>query len=115
MKWGVLILSILIVGCASQVLPESNTVASWQSYGEERAENGHVLQSQQKLSKLASPSELTSELYQAYATGYQAGKEEYCSQSAYMLGRTGRPYRGICDDVNPFFKNDYVNGRAAFL
>ncbi|MBO0216953.1 DUF2799 domain-containing protein, partial [Vibrio sp. Vb2880] len=41
------------------------------------------------------------------------GKQEYCEQSAYMLGVIGRPYFGICDDVDPFFQHDYDAGRMS--
>lgn len=49
----------------------------------------------------------------AYQKGYQEGKQEYCEQSAYMLGVVGRPYFGICDDVDPFFQHDYDAGRMS--
>jgi len=49
----------------------------------------------------------------AYQNGYQEGKQEYCEQSAYMLGVVGRPYFGICDDVDPFFQHDYDAGRMS--
>lgn len=115
MKWVLILLSVIIVGCSSQPLSVGNSASSWQTYGQERAEKGHLIQSQNKLTKLTEPQQLTDEYYQAYLDGYQIGKEKYCSQSAYMLGRMGHPYRGICDDINPFFNNDYVNGKAAFL
>ncbi len=49
----------------------------------------------------------------AYQEGYEMGKEEYCQQSAYMLGVVGKPYLGICYDVDPFFQQDYNSGRSS--
>ena len=49
----------------------------------------------------------------AYQSGYQEGKKEYCEQSAYMLGVRDMPYFGICDDIDPFFKQNYESGRTS--
>ncbi|WP_434997220.1 DUF2799 domain-containing protein [Vibrio scophthalmi] len=116
MKWKVMLMpSILIssvlMGCAAQPITIPNTTEAWQDYGRQQAIKGHLSQSEQKLAELDQSGAFTDELYNAYQVGYAAGKEKYCSQSAYMLGRIGQPYLGICDDVDPFFRDDYRNGR----
>ncbi|HAS62178.1 MAG TPA: hypothetical protein DCS35_06145 [Vibrio sp.] len=110
MKWKVLLFSFALVGCSSQITPMlSDDVDAWQSYGEQRASDGYIVQSEKKLLAYAISGEVTSEQYQAYLNGYQLGKEEYCQQDARMLGRLGKPYRGICNDIDPFFQSDYDN------
>mgnify|MGYP001232351240 FL=1 len=110
MKWKVLLLSFTLVGCSSQITPSlPDEVSAWQRYGEERAVEGYTIQSEKKLLTHSLSGEVTDELYQAYLDGYELGKEKYCGQNARMLGRLGKPYRGICDDIDPFFQSDYNN------
>ncbi|MBA5764546.1 DUF2799 domain-containing protein [Vibrio sp. 404] len=112
MKWKTLLFGLVLVGCSSQITATlSDDVASWQRYGEQRASDGHIVQSEQKLVMHSLSGVVTAEQYLAYLDGYQVGKEKYCAQSASMLGRIGKPYRGICDDINPFFRSDYNNAR----
>ncbi|WP_194439579.1 DUF2799 domain-containing protein [Vibrio fluminensis] len=112
MKWNALALLFVLVGCSSQAVPTlSADPAAWQSYGEERATGGYIVQSEKKLAEYSISGDVSSEQYQAYLDGYKVGKASYCEQDARMLARTGKPYRGICDDVNPFFRNDYMNYR----
>ena len=115
MKWLLVLISLFIVGCVSPPLPELYSVETWQNYGQDRAEQGQTFQSQDKLVSLSEPKPFTDEMFQAYQVGYQEGKQNYCSQNAYVLGLIGKPYHGICDDINPFFQNDYANGRRSFF
>ncbi|EGU36138.1 hypothetical protein VII00023_13227 [Vibrio ichthyoenteri ATCC 700023] len=111
MKWKVMLMCSVLMGCAAQPISIPNTTEAWQDYGRQQAIKGHQLQSEQKLAELDQSGVFTDELFEAYQAGYAVGKEKYCSQSAYMLGRIGQPYLGICDDVDPFFRSDYNNGR----
>lgn len=112
MKWKAMLLFFVLVGCSSQVTPIlADDPIAWQRYGEQRAVEGYTVQSEKKLSAHSLSGEVTSEQYQAYLSGYQVGKNKYCAQSATMLGRIGKPYRGICNDINPFFQSDYNNAR----
>ncbi|WP_114766569.1 DUF2799 domain-containing protein [Vibrio rhodolitus] len=110
MSWKALGLSLLLVGCSSQIEPMlSDDPTVWQSYGQERAMGGYIVQSEKKLAAFSLSGEVSAEQYQAYLSGYEVGKAAYCEQDARMLARTGKPYRGICDDIKPFFREDYWN------
>ena len=111
MKWTIMLLCTILAGCAAQPITIPNTTDAWQDYGRQQAIKGHLLQSEQTLAELDESGLFTDEFYAAYQAGYDVGKEKYCSQSAYLLGQMGRPYLGICDDVDSFFRNDYNNGR----
>lgn len=102
---------MLLVGCASQPTPLSSAQGDWFDYGQARAEKGYLQQSEKQLAKLDQGNYLNQELYTAYTMGYENGRESYCGQNAYMLGVTGKPYLGICDQLDPFFNQDYISGR----
>lgn len=112
MKWMFMLLCLVLVGCAAQPITIANTEEAWQDYGQQQALAGNRMRSEQKLSELDQSGPFTAELYQAYQAGYAVGKELYCGQSAYMAAKSGRPYQGICDDVNPFFRSDYDNAMS---
>ncbi|EDP58350.1 DUF2799 domain-containing protein [Vibrio sp. AND4] len=99
--------------CAQTTLPSSTNATDWQGFGKQTALNGSIELSEEGIAKLDNTNLATAELIMAYQTGYQEGKQEYCAQSAYILGVRGAPYSGICDDVNPFFRNDYESGRMS--
>ncbi|MFM2591064.1 DUF2799 domain-containing protein [Vibrio sp. TBV020] len=111
MKYLLAVTIFLLVGCTSQPTPMTSLASDWSDYGQQRAEQGFIKQSESKLAKLDSQGYLNSELYMAYDNGYEQGRETYCSQSAYMLGVMGKPYRGICERLDPFFYQDYVSGK----
>ncbi|WP_038175266.1 MULTISPECIES: DUF2799 domain-containing protein [Vibrio] len=113
MKTKLLLMTLLLAGCSTQPPPMSNAAQDWIDYGQLRAENGWLKQSQSKLTKLDSDGYLTPELYMAYENGYEQGRATYCAQNAYMLGVTGKPYQGICDKLDPFFQQDYMSGRSS--
>ncbi|HAS6349287.1 DUF2799 domain-containing protein [Vibrio sp. IRLE0018] len=104
---------ILLVGCVQTPLPQSEQVSDWHRFGEETALDGKLALSEARLLKLAQPRELSTSLLTSYQMGYQEGKQQYCQQNAYLLGVIGKPYYGICDDVDPFFKQDYVSGQMS--
>lgn len=112
MKWTMMLLCTVLAGCAAQPITIPNTTDAWQDYGQQQALLGNRMRSEQKLAELDQSGPFTAELYQAYQTGYEAGKEKYCAQSAYMVAKSGRPYQGICDDIDPFFRGDYDNAMA---
>lgn len=109
-KQTLAMLALLVVaGCASHNdMPNSADNQAWQSYGEQTAAKGLVEHSQHQLAK--SSSTLTDEAYMAYQQGYASGQKQYCSQNASWLGSTGQAYRGICDNIDPFFRQDYTAG-----
>ncbi|RTZ14289.1 DUF2799 domain-containing protein [Vibrio aquaticus] len=113
MKYLLVVMAILLAGCASQPAPMTSIESDWSDYGQQRAEQGYLKQSESRLAKLDTQGYLTPELYSAYQDGYEAGREVYCEQSAYMLGVMGKPYLGICDKLNPFFQQDYVSGKTS--
>ncbi|MCF7509243.1 MULTISPECIES: DUF2799 domain-containing protein [Vibrio] len=106
-------MALLLAACAQTTLPTSNNVTDWQVFGKQSALDGLRELSEERIAKLDDVNHVTPELIMAYQAGYQQGKQEYCEQSAYMLGVIGRPYFGICDDVDPFFQHDYDAGRMS--
>ncbi|RJX70748.1 DUF2799 domain-containing protein [Vibrio sinensis] len=114
--WKALLLSslFLMFGCASNTSPLSNIPMDWFDFGKQQALEGRLKQSEQKLSANDQDGYLTSSLYNDYQLGYMKGKTEYCTQDASILGATGRPYLGICDDVDPSFQEQYDSGQDLF-
>lgn len=104
---------LFLNACAQTTLPTSVSVTDWQAFGKQSALDGAIELSEERIAKLDDTNRATPELITAYKTGYQEGKQEYCEQSAYILGVQGAPYFGICDDVDPFFQNDYESGRLS--
>ncbi|OEF22994.1 DUF2799 domain-containing protein [Vibrio rumoiensis] len=101
----------IIAGCASQNdFPDSANTQAWQVYGQERAEKGFVEHTKQDLIKQSGLGTLNDEAIKAYRQGYLIGQKQYCSQNASWLGSTGQAYRGICDNIDPFFRQDYMSG-----
>jgi hypothetical protein len=104
------IAALLLAACSSTPPPTSNVDSDWNAFGYERAMKGWIVQSESKLTKLSEGKMVSDANYQAYIAGYNKGQEEYCDQSAYMLGVVGKQYNGICDNTDPFFRQDYING-----
>ncbi|APX07421.1 MULTISPECIES: DUF2799 domain-containing protein [Vibrio] len=104
---------LFLNACAQTTLPSSVNATDWQAFGKQTALKGSLELSEDRIAKLDDTNRATPELIMAYQTGYQEGKEEYCQQSAYILGVQGAPYYGICDDLDPFFHNDYESGRLS--
>ncbi|MCZ4295678.1 DUF2799 domain-containing protein [Vibrio sinaloensis] len=102
---------LLLAGCASQPTPLSSVESDWFNYGLSRGDKGYIQQSEKQLAKLDSGSFFNQALYDAYTKGYEQGRLNYCGQNAYMLGVRGRPYQGVCDQLDPFFSQDYMSGR----
>ncbi|WP_086982097.1 DUF2799 domain-containing protein [Vibrio aphrogenes] len=110
MRINIVLLTLLLsVGCVSQQgLPDTANTQDWQAYGEQMAAKGFVEHSQEQLAKQSTL--LTDSAYQAYQQGYEKGLKQFCSQNASWLGATGQPYRGTCDNLDPFFREDYMSG-----
>ncbi|MGL0815768.1 DUF2799 domain-containing protein [Vibrio vulnificus] len=104
---------LLLTGCVQTPLPQSEQALDWHTFGVESALEGKMALSEARLLKLAEPRNLSANLLASYQAGYQEGKQQYCQQNAYMLGVIGKPYYGICDDVDPFFKQDYLSGKMS--
>ncbi|MGR5546185.1 DUF2799 domain-containing protein [Vibrio sp. PNB22_2_2] len=104
---------LFLNACAQTTLPSSVNATDWQAFGKQTALNGSLELSEERIAKFDDTNRATPELIMAYQTGYQEGKEEYCQQSAYILGVLGTPYLGICDDLDPFFQYDYESGRRS--
>lgn len=102
---------LLLAGCASQPTPVSSVESDWYDFGQSRGEKGYFQQSEKQLAKLDQDNYLNQDLYSAYVAGYEDGRRSYCGQNAYMLGVTGKPYLGVCDQLDPFFRQDYMSGR----
>ncbi|HDM8052445.1 DUF2799 domain-containing protein [Vibrio harveyi] len=104
---------LFLTACAQTRLPDSVNVTDWQDFGKQSALDGLIELSEDRIVKLDDTNRATPELIIAYQSGYQEGKKEYCEQSAYMLGVRDMPYFGICDDIDPFFKQNYESGRTS--
>lgn len=102
---------LFLSACAQTSLPTSTSVVDWQMFGKQSALDGLIELSEERIAKLDDTNHATPELIMAYQSGYQEGKKEYCEQSAYMLGVRDMPYFGICDDIDPFFQQNYESGR----
>ncbi|MGY3568607.1 DUF2799 domain-containing protein [Vibrio paucivorans] len=111
MKTLMLMSAMLLTACAHSPLPLTAESSGWEAFGKQQALDGQLKISQQSLEKRADVSVWNPDLYSAYSIGYEMGKQEYCSQSAYILGVKQERYLGICDDINIFFQQDYVSGR----
>ncbi len=96
-RWLVAVTVVILVGCSAQ--PRSKNSLVWQAYGYEEAVAG-----QEKLTILKG------ELADSYSQGYEVGRQEYCEQDAFELGKLQRPYHGICDEINPDFRAAYSEG-----
>lgn len=104
------IMLFMMVGCVSHNdLPDTANVQAWQDYGQERASKGFIEHSKQELITQSGDNAISDEVLNAYHQGYLMGQKQYCSQNASWLGSTGQAYRGICDNSDPFFRQDYMS------
>ncbi len=110
MKQILIVMTLFVIaGCTTpNGMPDSGNNLPWQTYGQQMGEKGLIEHSQQQLAKQSDY--VNDETYQAYQQGYQVGLKTYCSQNAAWLGSTGQPYRGVCDNIDPFFAQDYLSG-----
>ncbi|OEF30282.1 DUF2799 domain-containing protein [Vibrio splendidus] len=110
MKYILLVLSVMLFGCAQTPPPTSMNTTDWQSFGEEMALKGKTKQTEASLAEAASSPSIDADLYAAYDQGYEVGKTQYCSQNPRALGRRGETYLGICDDVDKWFRFSFERG-----
>ncbi|MGR5178243.1 DUF2799 domain-containing protein [Vibrio parahaemolyticus] len=106
------LVAVMLSACASQLGPVTSVAEDWTLFGEEQAQVGYEKLSFQELQSSAKI-ELTVPLYQAYSSGYEKGRAEYCQQDPRLLGKRGEMYRGICDELRPTFRTWYMNGKAS--
>ncbi len=103
---GAILLTMILAGCAATNLPTDGSTESWSQFGYEEGQKGFIKKDQEWL-------ELKEEsLFAAYSDGYEKGREEYCSQDAYKLGIMGKPYAGVCDELDWRFRMRYNDGRS---
>ncbi len=114
MKHLITILSLLFLSaCATAPPPTTSNSKDWQAFGHSIAQKGWRVQSKEDLVKASDNQAVSANEYQSYLTGYDKGQKEYCSQNAYMLGASGKIYNGICDQADPFFRQDYQSGQRS--
>ncbi|MGF1721554.1 DUF2799 domain-containing protein [Vibrio kyushuensis] len=113
MRYLLVLLTMVLVGCAQLATPDSLLESEWAEFGKQRGEKGYLRHSQPKLEELDQQGILTDTLYAAYDTGYKEGQSEYCSQSAFTLGLSGKPYLGICNKIDTQFDYNYNAGMRA--
>ena len=103
--------TLLVTGCSSVSQTEKEKNADdWFNYGEFRAKKGLMIQTQEKLQSMNEESHISGEFYNAYVSGHKEGTAIYCSQTSYILGISGEPYFGLCDESDPEFKKGYEQG-----
>ncbi|OEF22995.1 DUF2799 domain-containing protein [Vibrio rumoiensis] len=101
----------VLAGCASQNdLPKTNDASVWETYGKDQAAQGHIELTKEQL--IEQKSDINNEAVQAYHQGYMVGQNQYCSQNPSALGRSGEYYRGICDDIDPYFRKRYLDSSS---
>ncbi len=98
-QWLVAVVIATLAGCSAQPDTTSFNADDWQTYGYEEGVAGHA--------QLIS---VTGVNGASYMEGYELGRQEYCEQDAFELGKLQRPYRGVCDEINPDFRSAYVDG-----
>lgn len=104
-----MLILVVLAGCASQHdMPDTSNVQAWKAYGEKQANQGFVEYSKQDLEKKSGLMELNAAAADAYHQGYLIGQKQYCSQNPSWLASSGQTYRGICDEVNPQFGQNYM-------
>ncbi|SEG59724.1 DUF2799 domain-containing protein [Vibrio hangzhouensis] len=102
---------VLLAGCVQLQPPVEGSEQSWQAFGQQWALKGYVIEPEGKLTQKVA--ELTSAQFAAYEAGYQVGKDEYCQQDPFVMGRNGKIYYGICNDVDRRFLDEYWRGKRA--
>ncbi|EGR1070736.1 DUF2799 domain-containing protein [Vibrio cholerae] len=102
---------LLLSGCATSQLPQTGDAAAWQAFGVQQGELGRMKMTQAQMLKQDEQQLVDSQIYKAYSLGYEQGVQEYCQQSAYVLGISGKPYFGVCGDMNSDFQRYYDAGR----
>lgn len=103
MKYMWIALTVVLAGCSSMPTA-NNSPAEWRDYGEKTAIHGKRLLTEDAISIN------DDEQYAAYVEGYESGQKTYCSKNAFELGRSGQLYRGICDEMDPTFRENYNTG-----
>ena len=89
-------LALLLQGCATLSGNECET-ADWWLIGQEDGSEGLSLTHFEEHQKSCAEHGVTPDR-EAYAKGHRSGLAVYCTRfTGYKVGRSGRPYHGICD------------------
>lgn len=114
MKTMLLMVSLILVGCSTTMNKDTMgddsryySLQDWTEYGQQQGLKGEI-----KLSPVALNSkavQMSEDVYAAYSQGYENGRQEYCQQSAYILGLKSMPYNGVCHDT--WFALDWASGK----
>ncbi len=113
--------ALLLAGLAACTsLPSQQnlvTQENWQGLGERDGQQGRPAKTPEELNLLAKQYQVQQASYEQYLHGHHHGIGFYCAeQDPYELGRTGRPYFGVCDDKDQGrFKLHWQRGRDKFL
>lgn len=104
----------LAAGCSSMNQQECMT-ADWQLIGYEDGSRGYASSRISNHRKACADHGVTPDLV-AYKAGYDEGVRNYCMpETAYTLGRSGRPMPSICPaDMANAFQMAYDEGRAVY-
>ncbi len=106
-----LIFGGLLSGCVQLQPPTDRNDASWQQFGNQWALKGYIVETETELR--AKEPAISESQYQAYTKGYQQGRAEYCQQDPFVLGRNGKIYYGICNDLDRMYLDEYWRGKNA--
>ncbi len=102
----------VLVGCASSDdVEQEKNVDVWFAIGEARAKNGFLLQTESRLVDRYPEEKITTEFYNGYVKGHEAGTKVYCSQNPYILGLSEEPYFGLCDQIDSNYSDEYQKGK----
>ncbi|MCG7498347.1 DUF2799 domain-containing protein [Vibrio sp. Of7-15] len=107
--------SIFLFGCASPVVEQFISEQNWYQVGYYDAEQGNFSRTEEAVNQLIENGDPD---FSVYLQGYSDGKEAYCQpKNAWILGRIGQPYRGICRDLKNGwqFQQDWNAGRENYL
>lgn len=101
----------MLSGCVQLTPPTKDNGQSWQDFGYQWAMKGYIIERQTDL--LEKAPQLSGEQFAQYQAGYATGKAEYCQQDPFLLGRAGKIYYGICNDLDRRYNEEYWRGKKA--
>lgn len=112
---SVVILAVMLAGCASGLSKDECRVADWYAIGYEDGVRGHGEQRIAEHRKACARHEVSMDL-ERYRRGRDEGLTEYCTASSgYQQGRRGRTYNGVCPQrTEADFLAAYREGRRVY-